>query len=255
MRRKGYTGDFYLHPSFMKQCNDFVENDVIRVGKEPADTNLLIGQCSILITDYSSAQFEGAYLDTPVIYPQYDADTFSDNHTGNDGYFDYEKDGFGPVCYDLDSTVSSIISYIENDCENIEPYKTRAKEFFVYRDHNNSRRIFEKLLGESHNDKISFSIENDNVLMYQGNNLKNIVSKNDIIKIYNPLIHIISSISKIKMAEKSFLIHGNIIIPPFSLIVHFLGTIIDVIAPTPPSISVLWNAIKFSCFFIMTSLA
>lgn len=212
MRRKGYTGDFYLHPSFMKQCNDFVENDVIRVGKEPADTNLLIGQCSILITDYSSAQFEGAYLDTPVIYPQYDADTFSDNHTGNDGYFDYEKDGFGPVCYDLDSTVSSIISYIENDCENIEPYKTRAKEFFVYRDHNNSRRIFEKLLGESHNDKISFSIENDNVLMYQGNNLKNIVSKNDIIKIYNPLIHIISSISKIKMAEKSFLIHGNIII-------------------------------------------
>ena len=41
-------------------------------------------------SEFFREYLEGAYLDTPVIYPQYDADTFSENHTGNDGYFDYE---------------------------------------------------------------------------------------------------------------------------------------------------------------------
>ena len=109
MRKKGYTGDFYLHPSFMKQHVDFEGNELIYVGTKAADSNQLIGECSLLVTDYSSAQFEACYLDTPVVYAQYDSETFSDNHTGKEGYFVCEEDGFGPVCYNLEETVDAIV--------------------------------------------------------------------------------------------------------------------------------------------------
>ncbi|WP_081652918.1 CDP-glycerol glycerophosphotransferase family protein, partial [Candidatus Stoquefichus massiliensis] len=210
MRENGYSGDFYLHPSFMKQCHDFVENDVIRVGKEPADTNQLIGECSLLLTDYSSAQFEGAYLDTPVIYTQYDADTFSDNHTGNEGYFVYEKDGFGPVCYDLDETVEAIIQYILDDCHNVEPYQTRAREFFKYHDKCNSQRVFERILeidgSGSKDDNYSVIEDQNNVYLYQNDNIKMIETIQDKQKIYNGVIDIISYIHHIYMKENGFVI-------------------------------------------------
>lgn len=214
MKEKGYTGDFYLHPSFMKQCHDFEENDFIYVGKEAADTNQLIGECSLLITDYSSAQFEGAYLDTPVIYPQYDDDTFSDNHTGKEGYFDYVKDGFGPVCYNLDDTVQAIIDYIYSDCENKEPYRTRAKEFFAYRDHHNSERVYECIMNgcQSHDDKIHIDEDEEKVYLYQGDILKNAVLKEDIYKLYNPLFHLTSYVKKIVMADDHFLINACLIL-------------------------------------------
>ncbi|MFR7590274.1 MAG: CDP-glycerol glycerophosphotransferase family protein [Longibaculum sp.] len=213
MREKGYTGDFYLHPSFMKQCNDFVENDVIKVGKEPANTNLLIGECSLLLTDYSSAQFEGAYLDTPVIYTQYDADTFSDNHTGNEGYFVYENDGFGPVCYNLDETVNAIIQYLENDCVNVEPYKTRAKDFFNHHDKKNSQRVFEQILkiDDIHNDNQFYHVESDkeNVYLYQGKYIKTIEKIEDKQKIYNSILDLTSYINHIYMLENGFKINAT----------------------------------------------
>ncbi|MBQ6583216.1 MAG: CDP-glycerol glycerophosphotransferase family protein [Mogibacterium sp.] len=146
MKEYGYTGDFCLHPSFMKQRGDFDGNDLIRIGDGPANANKMIGECAILITDYSSAQFEACYLDRPVVYPQYDADTFSDLHTGNEGYFDYEKDGFGPVCYNLEDTVDAIVGYLRDDCRNPEPYHTRAKDFFRFRDRSNAQRVYAEIL-------------------------------------------------------------------------------------------------------------
>lgn len=214
MNEYGYSGDFYLHPSFMKQCDDFVENNLIKVGKKPADTNQLIGECSLLLTDYSSAQFEGAYLNTPVIYPQYDADTYSENHTGNDGYFDYEKDGFGPVCYDLDSTVNTIIEFIKKDCRNIEPYEMRASEFFEYRDKNNSQRVFNEILRidgyGGKNTSILIEEDDKNVYLYQEGQLKNVDILKNKNKIYNSVVNLISFIHDVKMKDKSFVIKGCI---------------------------------------------
>jgi len=146
MRKYGYTGEFYLHPSFIKQAGDFDENDVIKIGREAADANRLICECSVLVTDYSSAQFEGAYLNRPLVYSQFDADTYNERHTGENGYFSWENDSFGPVCSDEESTVKAIIRYLENGCINEEPYTSRAREFFVYRDKNNARRVYEQIL-------------------------------------------------------------------------------------------------------------
>ncbi len=145
MREKGYDGDFYLHPSFMKQWEDFDGNDCIKVANKPADTNKAISKCSLMITDFSSAAFDAAYLDTPVVYTQYDIDTFGERHTGKDGYFEYERDGFGKVCVDYDDAVNEIVRYIENDCVMEDKYKERVNQFFVHKDGNSSMRVYEAI--------------------------------------------------------------------------------------------------------------
>lgn len=145
MEKHGYTGEFYLHPSFIKQAGDIDGNSLIETGWKAADANRLICECSLLVTDFSSAQFEAAYLDRPVVYSQFDADIYNERHTGEDGYFSWREDGFGPVCTDEKSTVDAIISCIENGCVNAEPYRTRAESFFRYRDHENSRRVYEEI--------------------------------------------------------------------------------------------------------------
>lgn len=146
MRENGYTGDFYLHPSFIKQADDFDGNDLIRIGKKPADANELICKCSLLVTDFSSAQFEAAYLGRPVVYSQFDADIYNERHTSDEGYFSWEADGFGPVCHDEKSTVDAIITYLDSGCENEDPYKSRADNFFIFKDHDNSRRVFDEIM-------------------------------------------------------------------------------------------------------------
>ena len=45
-------------------------------------------------------------------------------------YFDYDKDGFGHICEDLETTVDIAIHYLENDCEMEPMYKERVDTFF-----------------------------------------------------------------------------------------------------------------------------
>ena len=91
--------------------------------------------------------FDFAYLNKPVLYCQFDRDDFfSGKHTYNKGYFDYEKDGFGEVEYNLEDTVERIIEYANNGCQLKEKYKKRIEEVFAYHDQNNCERIYQKLI-------------------------------------------------------------------------------------------------------------
>ena len=193
MKKYGYTGSFCLHPSFIKQSGDFEGNDIISVEDKPVNANKMIGESSLLITDYSSAAFEAAYLNIPVVYTQYDIDTFGERHTGKDGYFDYFEDGFGKVCTTYEDSVETIISHIANGCENEKKYSDRADEFFVYRDKENCRRVFEAMgkiihpnTQENQNrpalldkvEKLGYRIDD------QGNELKIYDSNNVLVSLY-----------------------------------------------------------------------
>ncbi len=58
----------------------------------------MLARCALFVTDYSSASFDAAYLDRPMVYYQFDRERpWPDVHVGRKGYFDYERDGFGPV--------------------------------------------------------------------------------------------------------------------------------------------------------------
>ena len=66
------------------------------------DVQALYGQCALLVTDYSSVAFNTAYLDRPAVYFQFDREEMLRGaHVGRQGYFDYERDGFGPVARDV----------------------------------------------------------------------------------------------------------------------------------------------------------
>ena len=100
-----------------------------------------------MITDYSSAVFDFAYLRKPVLYYQYDIDDFySGRHTFDKGYFDYERDGFGEVEYTPGALVDRIIEYMQNGCRLKEIYRDRIEKTFPYNDRNNCRRVYEEIV-------------------------------------------------------------------------------------------------------------
>jgi glycosyltransferase involved in cell wall biosynthesis len=73
------------------------------------DVQQLIADTALMVTDYSSMVFNAAYLDRPVVYFQFDADrVLGGGHIGRPGYYDYERDGFGPVCTSAEQAVAAV---------------------------------------------------------------------------------------------------------------------------------------------------
>ena len=143
MRRYGYTAEFYVHPAFEKQAGDFQGNELVQVGKGSADYERVLSESALMVTDYSGVGFDFGYQRKPVVYSQYDS-VFSGGHTyGEDSYFDYDIDGFGPVTRTLKETVDAIIRYMENDCQMEPEYRRRADVMFGFSDYESSKRIFE----------------------------------------------------------------------------------------------------------------
>ena len=143
MKRHGYTGELYVHPAFTVQARDFEGNDTIKVVESIADYSKVFRENSLMVTDYSSVAFDFAYLKKPMVYTIFDSDTFFENHHCGQGYFDYVRDGFGPVCEDLDTSIKAIIGYIESGCTMEKEYQSRVDDFFRYTDKNNCRRVYE----------------------------------------------------------------------------------------------------------------
>ena len=143
----GYRMQFFPHPNIRLSEIDF-ETDP-RVVILPTDIYYrdIYASSKLIITDYSSAVFDFAYLRKPVLYCQFDQDEFfAGEHVYTKGYFDYERDGFGEVTYDLESTIDRIIEYAANDCELKNEYRDRIDRFFAFNDQENCRRVTEKIL-------------------------------------------------------------------------------------------------------------
>lgn len=143
MERCGYTAEFYVHPAFEKQAGDFTGNALVTVGEGSADYERVLSESALMVTDYSGVGFDFGYQRKPVVYSQYDS-VFSGGHTyGEDSYFDYDADGFGPVTRTLDDTVDAIIRYMESDCALEPEYQKRADAMFGFSDYQSSKRIFD----------------------------------------------------------------------------------------------------------------
>ncbi|MCW2830188.1 MAG: hypothetical protein JWP31_880 [Aeromicrobium sp.] len=104
-----------------------------------ADIQDVMRGCDLFVTDHSSVHFDLAYLGTPVIYAHFDADDYAAGHAAP-SWFDHERDGFGPVTDDLDSTLDAIERYLDADCRREDLYTQRAVRAFSFHDAHNSRR-------------------------------------------------------------------------------------------------------------------
>ena len=151
-RKYGYKIVFFPHPNFQTFLNKFGGHRDLVVATKFTSYNEVYSKASLAVTDYSSAVFDMVYMYKPVLYTQFDKEKFfHGEHVYTKGYFDYERDGFGEVEYDLDSTVDRIIEYMANDCQLKEKYRKRIDNFFAFHDKNNCQRVYEKIMENAAN--------------------------------------------------------------------------------------------------------
>lgn len=145
MREKGYEGLLCLHPLMQEQWVDFHGNEVFKVNQGKVNYQKVLPESSLLVTDYSSVAFDFSYLKRPMIYAQFDREEFFSTHNYEKGYFDDERDGFGPVCMNYEETVSAILAMLENNCRLEPEYARRIEAFYEYFDEDNCKRVVEAI--------------------------------------------------------------------------------------------------------------
>ncbi len=102
----------------------------------------LFKKSKIMITDYSSVAFEMAMLQKAVLYYQFDRDEiFAGLHLTQKGYFDYERDGFGPVVLDEGVLLDALEAVLSNDGKPDTVYSERMDKTFPFRDGKNCERV------------------------------------------------------------------------------------------------------------------
>ncbi|MBR4728056.1 MAG: CDP-glycerol glycerophosphotransferase family protein [Clostridia bacterium] len=124
----------YLHfalqhrSSLFRAGSDRVEIRTIH----DADIQGLLKESQLLITDYSSVQFDFAYMEKPLLYWQFDEEAFFSTQYGR-GQFDYRRDGFGPVIDTADT--APVLDFVEAEARNqmqmLPEYKERSKICFA----------------------------------------------------------------------------------------------------------------------------
>ncbi len=141
-REKNYEIIFRPHPKVYNFIELFDKNDYVKIDYGKTKFQTLFNNGSLMITDYSSVAFDFAYLYKPVIYYQYGSDYHFDV---KDSFYDYETMGLGEIRKTEDELVDLIIEYLENDCEIKEKYAKRIKDFFIFTDNNNCKRVYDKI--------------------------------------------------------------------------------------------------------------
>lgn len=141
-----YKIQFVPHSVFFPYMKAFKVPDQVRIVGYGTRYRDIFAESSLVLTDYSSIAFDVAYLHKPIIYSQFDKGRFYTEHGYKQGYFDYEKNGFGEVEYDLESTVNRIIEYMRDGCRMKEMYKKRVDAFFSYHDGNSCKRVYDRIM-------------------------------------------------------------------------------------------------------------
>ena len=146
LEEKNITLIFYPHFAMRKFIKEFnVSSNNIRIIKDDnVDIQELLKSSALMITDYSSVYMDFAYMRKPIIYYQFDYDEYRKSHF-KEGYFDYERDGFGEVVNDEKELVELVKYYCSNNYKIKDNYLKRMQEFFPLYDKDNCKRIYEYL--------------------------------------------------------------------------------------------------------------
>lgn len=140
-RRTGYKIKMFLHPKLSAQTVDFGGNDVVESLSCVGDMDYvtIMRQSDLMITDFSSVQYDFASMHKPVVY----------YHDPSLPYwrvvdFDYAKYGFGEICISAKQLVDVLCDYMERDCALSDFYDKRITDFFINEnDHQAAKRLYE----------------------------------------------------------------------------------------------------------------
>lgn len=107
----------------------------------------VLRSAAILLTDYSSVAFDTAYLRRAVVYYQFDREqVFGGGHIVRKGYFDYDRDGFGPVCFDEEAVLDALETLMAAGGTPAPEHLERMERTFAFRDGRACERTLEAIL-------------------------------------------------------------------------------------------------------------
>lgn len=137
---------FYPHHDMQRFLHLFHTDSerIMMADWRKCDVQDLLRRSMFLITDYSSVAMDFAYMYKPLLYYQFDADVFF-NHQYKHGYFDYRRDGFGPVCETYRDVKHELLKYAGQDFKNDEEYIMKERAFFALHDQNNCERNYQAI--------------------------------------------------------------------------------------------------------------
>ena len=138
---------FYPHRCMQRFLTYFRSDDPCITMADPAgfDVQELLKESAFLITDYSSIAMDFAYMKKPLMYYQFDKEAFVKEQYGK-GYFSYERDGFGPVEFEIGGVKRGLRNYVENGFTMEEKYRNRRDDFFELNDSGNCERNYQAVL-------------------------------------------------------------------------------------------------------------
>ena len=142
---QGAVVGFLPHPNLQPVLGRLDLPPWVRALTFDDDVQRLFARAAVLVTDYSSMAFNTAYLDRPVVYFQFDRDrVLGGEHVGSRGYFDYHRDGYGPVVESPEAAVDAVVAAL---ADGVTPdYQARIDAAFPDRDGRCCERVTEAVL-------------------------------------------------------------------------------------------------------------
>jgi glycosyltransferase involved in cell wall biosynthesis len=133
-----------LHPDLQALSDELDLPDHVEVLRFAGhDVRGAFARARVLVTDYSSIAFNAAYIERPVVYFQFDRVRVQrGGHLGRRGYFDYDRDGFGPVATSLEAVLPAISETVRCGPSPRPEYLARMSEAFPERDGRCTERVF-----------------------------------------------------------------------------------------------------------------
>jgi hypothetical protein len=115
---------------------------------ETSHIQTTFARAAAFVTDYTSVAFTMAFLRRPVFYYQFDQERFySGDHNWRLGYFDYERDGFGPVALSESDLMDGLRRYFGNGLKSEREYLLRMERAMPEQDELACHRVYASVLG------------------------------------------------------------------------------------------------------------
>ena len=144
----GFTIYYYVHPAlngYLDAFKDALPSVIFLNSKDGNDIQSHLISAKVLITDFSSVYFDFAYMRKPTIYYQFDEDQYYESHYIK-AYFDYRRDGFGPVVIKQKELLSELKKVLSNNTQIDQKFLANINRFFPLNDTNNCERIFNAII-------------------------------------------------------------------------------------------------------------
>lgn len=139
---------FFPHANIQPYLSLFDTPDYIEIISHTTGTiQDIFSRAAMMITDYSSVAFEMAVQNKQTLYYQFDEDEiYTGGHFYSKGYFDYRKDGFGPVVNDEVTLFKELSDIFKKDAIPSNDILNRINMTFPYRDGKNCERVYESIV-------------------------------------------------------------------------------------------------------------